>query len=587
MMKFSAYRPFGLLLASLLCTAGIAALTGPAVPAEAAASPAGGTSGSPAASLPPAAVATGTGTEADAAPPTDTKGADWDSDDDRDRQDSPDEDADSGDSHEHRHSLAKHRHSMPDHGSQVVNVFGDSVLEAGREVDSVVAVFGNTRVEGTVHDDAVAVFGNNRIDSKIGGDAVAVFGNVELGPHAEVDGDVVAVAGKVRRDPAAIVHGDSNSILAQDFTQADGLRNWFAHCFMYGRPLSLASGLGWAWGLALTLLALHLFIALLFRHGVERCVATFDSQPGRSVLAGLLAVLLTPVLIVLLCITVIGIAAIPFTLIGLFCVALFGKTVILAWLGGRILSVRNMSASGTGLAGTPGSIHPALAVLVGGLFVLAVYLVPFFGFVVFNLLGFLGFGAAVYALIHTLQARHAAKNANGHAAPGTGPATPDTANAANAAHAADDTVPPAAAAATAPGAPGGPAAPPVTSDLPRAGFWIRMGALLLDVLLVGVVSSALWISHVYLVLLAIYGAVMWKLRGCTVGGIVFDLRVVRVDGRAVDWETAIVRGLSCFLSLAVAGLGFFWIAFDAANQAWHDKIAGTVVVRVPKPLARA
>jgi uncharacterized RDD family membrane protein YckC len=75
---------------------------------------------------------------------------------------------------------------------------------------------------------------------------------------------------------------------------------------------------------------------------------------------------------------------------------------------------------------------------------------------------------------------------------------------------------------------------------------------------------------------------MWKLRGSTVGGIIFDLRVVRLDGRIVDWETAIVRALACFLSLAVAGLGFIWIVFDRDNQAWHDKIAGTVVVRVPK-----
>ena len=36
------------------------------------------------------------------------------------------------------------------------------------------------------------------------------------------------------------------------------------------------------------------------------------------------------------------------------------------------------------------------------------------------------------------------------------------------------------------------------------------------------------------------------------------------------------------VNVAVAGLGFIWIAFDRANQAWHDKIAGTVVVRVPK-----
>ena len=109
-----------------------------------------------------------------------------------------------------------------------------------------------------------------------------------------------------------------------------------------------------------------------------------------------------------------------------------------------------------------------------------------------------------------------------------------------------------------------------------------MGALLIDTILVGVLLSVLHEHHLHLLVLAAYGAVMWKLRGSTIGGIVFDLRVVRLDGREVDWETAIVRALSCFLSLAVAGLGFIWIAFDDNNQAWHDKIAGTVVVRVAK-----
>jgi uncharacterized RDD family membrane protein YckC len=108
-----------------------------------------------------------------------------------------------------------------------------------------------------------------------------------------------------------------------------------------------------------------------------------------------------------------------------------------------------------------------------------------------------------------------------------------------------------------------------------------MAALLIDVLLVGFVTRVLH-SHLELVLLAVYGAVLWKLRGATVGGLIFDLQVVRLDGRPMDWEAAIVRALGCFLSLAVAGLGFFWIAFDANNQAWHDKIAGTVVVRVAK-----
>jgi uncharacterized RDD family membrane protein YckC len=107
-----------------------------------------------------------------------------------------------------------------------------------------------------------------------------------------------------------------------------------------------------------------------------------------------------------------------------------------------------------------------------------------------------------------------------------------------------------------------------------------MAALLLDVLLVSVVMSLLhsW-GDFHFIVLAAYGAVMWKLRGTTVGGIVFDLHVVRLDGRPVDWETAIVRALGCFLSLFVVFLGFIWIAFDPNRQAWHDKIAGTVVVR--------
>jgi uncharacterized RDD family membrane protein YckC len=129
----------------------------------------------------------------------------------------------------------------------------------------------------------------------------------------------------------------------------------------------------------------------------------------------------------------------------------------------------------------------------------------------------------------------------------------------------------------------GQAPPPVTAALPRAGFWIRMAALLLDILLVVFLTGMLHHSHdLELVVLAAYGAMMWKLRGATVGNIVFDLQVVRLDGREIDWETAIVRALSCFLSLIVAGLGFIWIAFDGNNQAWHDKIAGTVVVRVAK-----
>jgi uncharacterized RDD family membrane protein YckC len=55
-----------------------------------------------------------------------------------------------------------------------------------------------------------------------------------------------------------------------------------------------------------------------------------------------------------------------------------------------------------------------------------------------------------------------------------------------------------------------------------------------------------------------------------------------LDDRPVSWSVAAVRGLSAFLSLAIAGLGFIWVAFDDDKQSWHDKIAGTTIVKVPK-----
>jgi uncharacterized RDD family membrane protein YckC len=488
------------------------------------------------------------------------------------------------------------------HSSDLVNIGRDSNLPRGQTADSVVSIFGSstsdgeagdvvsilgdTRVTGEVSDSAVAILGNAYIDGKVDGDAVTVLGNMELGPHAEIDGNVVAVGGTLKRDPAAIVHGDVQNVFG-GLGGVDWLRTWVRHCLLYARPLALAPGLGWAWGLAFTFLALYAGLALLFREGLTRCVQTFEAQPGRSVLAALVTMLLTPVLVVLLFVTVIGIAAVPFVVFALFCAGLFGKAVMLAWLGGRV----------TGKQGVGPMSHPAVAVLIGGVLVLALYLVPVLGFLIYKLLGLLGLGAVAYTVIEAARAHQAAKDVprSSTAPPGStaapGPAGPmplsgeapltssaPPIDAAPTTGAAPDSPGPAPGAA----APHAPAPPPITAALPLAGFWIRMGALLLDALLVGFVMGVLHVYHLELLVLATYGAVMWKLRGSTIGGIVFDLRVVRLDGREVDWETAIVRALACFLSLAVAGLGFFWIAIDDHKQAWHDKIAGTVVVRVAK-----
>src|SRR5437660_1409430 len=97
-------------------------------------------------------------------------------------------------------------------------------------------------------------------------------------------------------------------------------------CRLWATPPSRRA-LRWAELVALSFLAFYLFLALLFGRGIEKCAQTLETRPGYSVLASFLTVLLSPVAIVLLCLTVIGIILVPFLAAGLFFATLFGRAV--------------------------------------------------------------------------------------------------------------------------------------------------------------------------------------------------------------------------------------------------------------------
>lgn len=456
-------------------------------------------------------------------------------------------------------------------GDAAVSVFGNTTVN-GSVGDAAVSVLGNTTVNGPVGDAAVAVLGDTRVNGPVGGDVVAVMGNVDLGPKAVVNGQVVVVGGALHRDPAAEVRGGVQSIsIGERFPGFGWLYAWVTSALLKGRLLSFASGAGWAWMVAAAFLVLYMLIALIFPRGVEKCAETLEQRPGFTILAALLTMLALPLVFVLLAITGIGVLVIPFLAIGLVAAKLFGRVAMLAWFGRRV----------TGLLGQGRLGHAALAVLAGGILVDLLYLVPILAFIVHGLIGVLGLGMVVYALILSMR-RNGAKPAPVPASgvPATSPSVAGVAFAAAAAEpAAGGAVP-----STVPVA----LAPPVISavTLSHAGFWIRLGALAIDVVLCCLVIDLLpWVHFrmsLCLLLLSAYGAVMWKLRGTTVGGSIFHLKVVRLDDRPLDWTVAIVRMLSCLISLVVVGLGFIWVAFDEEKQSWHDKIAGTTVVRVPK-----
>jgi uncharacterized RDD family membrane protein YckC len=512
----------------------------------------------------------------------------------------------------------------------VVSVFGSST-SSGTVSESVISVFGNTRVEGgEVGEASVAVLGDNYVNAPVHGTVVAVLGNVVLGPNANVGDNVVVIGGRLTRDPTARIASGVQQVMTLPVGMLNGVRTWLDNCMRYLRPLAFGSGLGWVWTIAVVFLALYVFLAIMFKDPLDRCVKTLQEHPGRTFVTSLLALLLTPVLYTVLAITIIGIAFIPIATFGIFIVTLFGKAVVLAWIGRGLLKFFDREERLSG----------AIAVLAGGAIVLLLYTVPVLGFLVYNILGFLAFGAVVYTLLLAAKERRAnmpppspqpvyavaggpsgvgggAPSTSTGSSPGAGAATSAfTGSASSDASAGYTAAGDPFTGAGAPGATGyasgtgsdggagggpgpgigvggGAAMPPPPGaipgvneaySLPRAGFWIRMLALAIDAVIIGIVLGAVFhhMGQLHMVLLATYGAIMWKLKGTTIGGLVCNLKVVRLDGKPVDWSTSIVRALGCFLSTLILFLGFIWIAFDEGRQAWHDKIAGTAVVRSPQ-----
>lgn len=60
---------------------------------------------------------------------------------------------------------------------------------------------------------------------------------------------------------------------------------------------------------------------------------------------------------------------------------------------------------------------------------------------------------------------------------------------------------------------------------------------------------------------------------------ILGMKIVAINGGEVSVKQIIIRLISSAFSAAVFGLGFIWIAFDKNKQAWHDKVAGTYVIK--------
>ena len=138
-----------------------------------------------------------------------------------------------------------------------------------------------------------------------------------------------------------------------------------------------------------------------------------------------------------------------------------------------------------------------------------------------------------------------------------------------------------------------------TEDLEYVGFWPRVGASLIDTVLVLAITFPLltwiygsdyWVDGQLIkgpadfliswVLPAIAIVLFWVYRQATPGKMAISARIVDARTGAPPSKGQLVgRYLGYFVSTIPLCLGLLWVAFDPRKQGWHDKLAGTVVVR--------
>jgi uncharacterized RDD family membrane protein YckC len=140
------------------------------------------------------------------------------------------------------------------------------------------------------------------------------------------------------------------------------------------------------------------------------------------------------------------------------------------------------------------------------------------------------------------------------------------------------------------------------NDVEYAGFWVRLGASLIDTVLIMAITIPLVVSIygwdyfdpelnsgmfagpadflITWVLPFVAVIWFWRAKQATPGKLALRLRIVdAASGQTLSTGQSVGRYFAYLVSTLPLFLGFVWVAFDRRKQGWHDKLAGSVVVR--------
>jgi uncharacterized RDD family membrane protein YckC len=142
-----------------------------------------------------------------------------------------------------------------------------------------------------------------------------------------------------------------------------------------------------------------------------------------------------------------------------------------------------------------------------------------------------------------------------------------------------------------------------SQDQEYAGFWIRVGASLIDTVLIliiilpiltAVYGPAYWLDDSWVkgfwdlmfsyILPAVGVVIFWVYKSATPGKMATKLTIVDAKtGAKPSTRQFIIRYLGYYVATLPLLLGLIWVGIDKRKQGWHDKLAGTVVLRNNQP----
>jgi len=297
---------------------------------------------------------------------------------------------------------------------------------------------------------------------------------------------------------------------------------------------------------------------------------------------------------------VIGIAVIPFLVAAMFAAWIVGKVAVARWIGHSVVPEQDPDQRA----------QAARSFLIGFAIIIVAYMIPLLGIVTWAVVGVLGLGAASLAFIAAYRRERPAPpipetppppvpmpyQPAGFAETPTPPTGVTQASGVPPEHTPAAGPPPLAAGGVGGASPAGaPAAsvamplavPSTLLSMPKALFRDRFAAFVLDIIILVVAVRILdnllfWRDDAFLFWAFVYFVAFWTWKQTTPGGIICQLRLVRIDGQPLSFPDALIRAVVGFFSIVIFFIGALWMLRDPESQTWHDKVAGTYVVKVPR-----